>query len=58
MTALSSEKVIRRRSRAIALTGGQALGILASVRADFAFIAVSGLDAEEGARTPSCSRPR
>ena len=31
-----------------ALTGGQALGILATVRADFAFIGASGLDAEEG----------
>jgi DeoR family transcriptional regulator, fructose operon transcriptional repressor len=31
-----------------ALTGGEALGILAAVRADFAFIGASGLDAEEG----------
>ena len=31
-----------------ALTGGEALGILATVRADFAFIGASGLDAEEG----------
>jgi DeoR/GlpR family transcriptional regulator of sugar metabolism len=31
-----------------ALTGGQALGILATVRADFAFIGASGLDANEG----------
>jgi DeoR/GlpR family transcriptional regulator of sugar metabolism len=31
-----------------ALTGGQALGILATIHADFAFIGASGLDAEEG----------
>jgi DeoR family fructose operon transcriptional repressor len=31
-----------------ALTGGQALGILATVRADFAFVGASGLDVEEG----------
>ena len=31
-----------------ALTGGQALGILATIRADLAFIGASGLDAEEG----------
>jgi DeoR family fructose operon transcriptional repressor len=31
-----------------ALTGGQALGILATIRADFAFVGASGLDAEEG----------
>jgi DeoR family fructose operon transcriptional repressor len=31
-----------------ALTGGQVLGILAKVCADFAFIGASGLDAEEG----------
>jgi DeoR family fructose operon transcriptional repressor len=31
-----------------ALTGGQALGILATVRADIAFVGASGLDAEEG----------
>jgi DeoR family transcriptional regulator, fructose operon transcriptional repressor len=30
------------------LTGGQALGILGTIRADFAFIGASGLDAEEG----------
>ena len=31
-----------------ALTGGQALGILSTVRAGFAFIGASGLDVEEG----------
>jgi DeoR/GlpR family transcriptional regulator of sugar metabolism len=31
-----------------ALVGGQALGIFATVRADFAFIGASGLEAEEG----------
>ena len=31
-----------------ALSGGQALGILATVRADLAFIGASGLDAKEG----------
>jgi DeoR family transcriptional regulator, fructose operon transcriptional repressor len=30
------------------LTGGQAMGILTTLRADFAFIGASGLDAEEG----------
>ena len=30
------------------LTGGHALGILTTIRADFAFIGASGLDAEEG----------
>ena len=42
--------VLTENSRKIngALVGGQALGIFATVRADFAFIGASGLDAEEG----------